>query len=139
MKDERGQALAEFALAALVFFPLVFGVIDFGRAIYQFNGVSQAAREIARVASVYPASDFTNQSTWPQKIKDVVAVQKRLIPNLDVRSIKCVDTNGNAATPCDFSTDSVMVEAHAPFTGVTPGISMLGTFDMKGVSSVQIQ
>lgn len=130
--SQRGQALAEFALAALVFFALVFGVVDFGRAIYQFNGVSQAAREIARVASVHPGTDFTST-----EITAAIDVQKGLIPNLEAPIIKCVDASGAVATPCDFSTNSVIVEIHAPFTGITPGINLLGTFDMKGVSSVQ--
>ena len=32
------------------------GTIDLGRAAYQYNGVAQAAKELARVASVHPGT-----------------------------------------------------------------------------------
>ena len=42
----RGQALVEFSLAVTVFLLLVMAIVDFGRGIYMYNGVSQAAREV---------------------------------------------------------------------------------------------
>ena len=39
----RGQALVEFALAITVFLLLMMAIVDFGRGIYMYNGVSQAA------------------------------------------------------------------------------------------------
>ena len=50
--SSRGQSLVEFALAAPVIILLIFAVFDFGRAIYAYNAVSNAAREGARVAIV---------------------------------------------------------------------------------------
>ena len=55
-RDHRGQALVEFALVIIVFLVILMGIVDFGMAIYKFNGVSQAAREIARVTSVHPCA-----------------------------------------------------------------------------------
>ena len=52
--DERGQGLVEFALVLPIFLMLLLGVFDLGMAIYRMNGTSQAAREIARAASVHP-------------------------------------------------------------------------------------
>ena len=51
---ETGQALVEFSLAFIVFVVLLMAIFDFGRGIFMFNGVSQAAREIARATSVEP-------------------------------------------------------------------------------------
>lgn len=42
----------EFAILIPVLFALVFGIIDFGRALYTFHFVSEAAREATRWASV---------------------------------------------------------------------------------------
>src|SRR5262245_19806482 len=47
----RGQGLVEFALVLPVFLVLIFGIIDGGRAVFSYNQVSQAARNVARVAS----------------------------------------------------------------------------------------
>lgn len=49
---QRGQVLVEFAFAGLLFFTLLFAVIDFGRALYAYDQLAQAARVGARYASV---------------------------------------------------------------------------------------
>jgi Flp pilus assembly protein TadG len=136
-----GQALVEFSLAFVVFSMLVFGIVDFGRAIYQFNAVSQAAREIARVTSVHPGTDFTNPAGRSPETNAVIGVQQGLVPGLVVApdAIKCVDTSGAVHTPCDFSKDSVRVVVTAPFKAFTPPMNAWVAWDMKGSSSVQIQ
>ena len=45
-----GQALVEFALVVPVLILLLFGILDFGRAIYAYNTIADAARDGARVA-----------------------------------------------------------------------------------------
>jgi Flp pilus assembly protein TadG len=136
-----GQALVEFSLAFIVFSVLVFGVIDFGRGIYQYNAVSQAAREIARVTSVHPGTDFTTVAGRSPETNAVIEVQRGLVPGLVVATdaIKCVDTAGMVDPTCDFSLDSVSVTVAAPFKAITPPMNALGTWTMKGTSSVQIQ
>ncbi|MHB0876200.1 MAG: TadE/TadG family type IV pilus assembly protein [Anaerolineae bacterium] len=52
-----GQALVEFALTAVVFLALVFGVLEFGRAIYAYSVVANTAREAARFAAAHPGED----------------------------------------------------------------------------------
>jgi Flp pilus assembly protein TadG len=49
---ERGQAVAEFAVAATFFFAMIFGVIDFGRALFTYDLVANAARSGTRWAMV---------------------------------------------------------------------------------------
>ena len=50
---QRGQALAEFALVAPIFFLLLFAIIDFGRYVYYVQILNNAAREGARYAIVH--------------------------------------------------------------------------------------
>jgi Flp pilus assembly protein TadG len=50
--SSRGQGLVEFALILPVLILIFMGVFDFGRAIYAYNSVSNAAREGARVGIV---------------------------------------------------------------------------------------
>ena len=48
----RGQSLVEFALIFPVLVLLLFGIVDFGRAIYDYNTLANAARVGVRVAIV---------------------------------------------------------------------------------------
>lgn len=52
---ERGQALVEFALVGIVFFLLVLGMIDVGRAVWNYNTLAEATREGTRYAIVHGA------------------------------------------------------------------------------------
>lgn len=47
-----GQGLVELALVLPVLLLIFMGIVDFGRAIYAYNSVSNAAREGARVGIV---------------------------------------------------------------------------------------
>lgn len=49
----RGQALAEFALVAPIFFVLLFGIIEGGRFILYYETLNNATREGARYAIVH--------------------------------------------------------------------------------------
>ncbi len=53
---ERGQAIVEFALAATVALTVIFGVVDFGRALYTYDLVTGAARVGTRYAIVHGSS-----------------------------------------------------------------------------------
>jgi TadE-like protein len=49
-RSQRSQGLTEFAIIAPVILLLTFGIIDFGRALYLYITLQQAANEGARVA-----------------------------------------------------------------------------------------
>jgi Flp pilus assembly protein TadG len=51
-RDERGVAVVEFAMVVIPLFLLVFGVIDFGRALNYYNDLTQLAGQGARFAAV---------------------------------------------------------------------------------------
>jgi Flp pilus assembly protein TadG len=51
-RGERGSALVEFALVSTALLMLIFGIIDFGRALYTYHLVSNAARLGTRYAIV---------------------------------------------------------------------------------------
>ena len=60
-RRQRGQTLVEFALVALLFFVVLFGLIEFARALWTWNTIVQATRAGARFAVVETpvASDTT--------------------------------------------------------------------------------
>ena len=47
-----GQALAEFALVFPIAILILLAVFDVGRAVFAYNGLTNAAREGARLAAV---------------------------------------------------------------------------------------
>jgi Flp pilus assembly protein TadG len=67
----RGQALAEFALVAPIFFLLLFGIIEAGRFIFYYEILNNATREGARYAIVHGMNSF--DCTGPPSKPDVSA------------------------------------------------------------------
>lgn len=143
-KPEGGQALVEFSLTIVVFLTILMGVVDFGTAIYKYNGVSEAAREIARVTSVHPCVSPTALTCAPgtppsAETQAVIGTQKTLVPSLVVAAIQCVDDSGVPVTdPCDFSQHSVNVTVTATYGPITPLLNLTGIWTLKGSSSAQL-
>ena len=64
-RRSRGQALAEFALVAPLFFLILFGIIEAGRFIFYYEILNNATREGARYAIVNGANSLTCSSGPP--------------------------------------------------------------------------
>ena len=139
-RENRGQALVEFSLAIIVFLTLLLAVFDFGRAIYQYNGVAQAAREIARVTAAHAGTDFTTTAGRSVETLAVIATQKGLIPNLGDPDITCVELDGTVITGSCEAGKWINVEIHAPFSPITPLFGITDSWDLFSAStSVQLQ
>jgi len=52
LHNERGTAVVEFALVAIPLCFIVFGILDFGRALNYYNNLTQLAGQGARAATV---------------------------------------------------------------------------------------
>jgi Flp pilus assembly protein TadG len=68
LRDQQGTAVVEFAIVALPLFLLVFGILDFGRAMNYKNGLTSLANQAARYAIVNrdptaPANPFPSCSS----------------------------------------------------------------------------
>lgn len=63
LRSERGTAVVEFALVAPLLFFLVFGIIEFGRALNYYNDLTQLAGQGARAAIVTRNPDGTAVGT----------------------------------------------------------------------------
>lgn len=55
--NERGSTLVEFAIGVTVFATAMFGVIEFGRALWTHNALTDAARRGARYAVLHTPND----------------------------------------------------------------------------------
>jgi Flp pilus assembly protein TadG len=56
-KDDRGATLLEFAIGATVFLTVLFGVLEFGRALWVHNALTDAVRRGARYAVIHSPAD----------------------------------------------------------------------------------
>lgn len=57
-RDDRAQALVEFAMVLPLLLILVFGIIDFGRALQAYVTVNNSSREGGRLGSINPNGDI---------------------------------------------------------------------------------
>lgn len=83
MKNNRGQVLIETALILPLLLLLIFGMVDFGRAMYTKNTLTNAARSGARAAAVtsplYPIPPATPLSlATPATGEPANSIQKTL-------------------------------------------------------------
>src|SRR4051794_32419899 len=132
---EAGQSIVEFALGVTIFLMLLMAVVDGGRAIYQLNGVSEAAREIARTTSVHPGGTLGSST----ETAATVGVQGRLVPALTVLAYSCIDIAGTTVSGSCQPGDWVRVSGRSRFTPVMPVLSMFGSLDLVSSSSARIE
>jgi Flp pilus assembly protein TadG len=95
-RDERGTALVEFALLAPLLFLLLFGIVDFGRALDYYNQVTQLAGQGARAAAVNRMPDgtaITSGSALQNQIATVYTAQPELKKGIVVCIVGPVPTN----------------------------------------------
>jgi len=138
-RRSRGQALVEFALVLPLLILIFMGLFDFGRAVFAWNTLSNAAREGARVAIVdqtavagvpIGATEAANQASGlgldASDVNDVEVLY--LLPDLSGncagRSLGCI----------------VDVTVHYDFSAITPIIgSVIGPIDLVATTQLPIE
>jgi hypothetical protein len=136
----RGQALVEFSLALIPFLLLLMAIFDFGRAIYIYNGVSQAAREVARTASVHPQGGLSPVG-YSVDAQQTIGTQQALVPGLTIDEPMCVlsaaaDDSSATAQPC-AENEFVVVRASSTYTPVSL-LGFLGTIQIESKARIQV-
>jgi hypothetical protein len=120
-----GQAIVELAVAAPLLALMLFGLIDFGRAFFQYIAVVEAAREGAR----YATYGFSNLSSAGSPAQDTVQGRIKLadgglnIPNNASHIvIRFFDSTVSPAKLCaHYDYPSNAIAWNAPYTAPTPG------------------
>lgn len=85
--NERGATLVEYSIAVMVFMTAMFAVIEFGRAIWVHNALSDAARRGARYAVLNSAGNV-------DQVKNVVVYgdpaggSQPTVPNLATTNVQ---------------------------------------------------
>jgi len=120
---ERGSNLIEFALTLPLLLWIMFGVFDLGRAVFAQNVISNAAREGARYAIIYP-----------EDTDGIVQRVEAAAFGLDLNDL-AVEVNSTLTT--------VTVSVTYSFTAVTPLIGILlgegGTMTLQAASTMNIE
>ena len=143
-RGHRGQALVEFALILPIFMLILVGLIDFGRAVYAYNTVNQAAREAARLAIV----DQTVAHVQDEGAKSAVSLgigaadiivdfRDRTTPDVPGSCLAAVAGDENNTDGIVFCIAVVTVpyeyEAATPIIG-----NLLGTIHIEGESRFKV-
>lgn len=136
LRRAEGQTLIEFSLGVTVFLMLLIGTIDLGRGVFMFNGVSQAAREIARETSVHPGAGGLGASAESLAVVDL---QQALVPGLGTPVFECVDIAGTTLTGSCQPGSWVRVTVSTEFRPALPLLALMGPFDLTSTSSAEIQ
>lgn len=141
-RDERGQALVEFALILPVFLLIVLGILEVARAVWQENTLAYAAREGTRYAIVHgagsesPSGPGASTYTAPDQdtaVGDVVRRAAIGVPSITV-SVTWPDGNNQRNS-------RVTVAASAPFVPLPSQYLLGGAFSisLRGGSELVIQ
>lgn len=123
---ERGSALIEGALSLTVFLMIIFGIMEFGRAVFAYNFVSSAARTASRYAMVRGSS-----SGHPATTSDISNFVSNQAIGLD-RSAVTVTTTW---TPDNSPGSTVKVAVKYSFQPIAPFIPT-GTWNLQTSSQI---
>jgi Flp pilus assembly protein TadG len=127
-KEASGQAIVEFAIVSLAFFMMVFGTIDFGRAIYMYSQLHNAVQDGARVGKTDPAGVAAIQNK-------VIDVASSFDLTADDVTVTCYKSDGTLTDQCSTSS-KIRVEATAEFTAITQDFLGISPITLKASSRV---
>jgi Flp pilus assembly protein TadG len=90
--NEKGSTLVEFSIGVLVFATAMFAVLEFGRALWVHNALTDAARRGARYATLHSANDIS-------AVKNIVVYGnsagsgEAMLPNLSTANVDVTYNN----------------------------------------------
>lgn len=97
-RQERGQALVEFAAVLLPLVLILVGIIQFGFLFSAYVGVSNAAREAAREGTVYQFDPSMNQGQNDLARCDVIANAAKRALDEEVPGDAALGPSGSVVT-----------------------------------------
>lgn len=138
-RRERGAALVEFAMVLPLLVALLFGIVEFGIALNDYQSIRHGVREGARQAVVREFGSTTTSCTSivaPDEVKKVICLTKdRIGLGNDVRVRVDYNAPDPAAPAGDHGSVSVCAQRNVdPITGAIPaidGISLKSGIQMR--------
>jgi len=141
-RPPEGQALVEFALVFPVVLLLILGLFDVGRLVFVYNGLTNAAREGARLAIVNQDKSLVAQRV--QETAFGTEVSNTTTPD-DLVSYffdkpNATDPTANPQCTTIVTGCVAVVTARANWTAITPIIgSIIGPIDLVGRSELPVE
>lgn len=141
-----GAATVEFALVSIVFFTVLFGIIEGGRLIYDYNRVSFAARDGARWAAVHASASGGREKTKAEIQAYVSDRSFGLVPATDPANasddgvvVETINLDGTVAVwPTNNAPDNlVRVTTSAIFTPIV-GLVPIGQLTLRSAATMLI-
>ncbi len=126
-EPEMGQTAVEFALTVPVIILVIFGIFDFGRAVWYYNTLSEAAREGTRYAMVHgatsssPVGPGASSYTAPNRDTIVEGVVERYAFGMDVSQVTVLSTWPDGGNKSGQRVNVEVQYTYAPLTGVILG------------------
>lgn len=119
-RNQLGAAVVEFALIGLVFFVLLFGILEMGRTLFTWNAAAEATRYGARVAAV---CDMNSPA--------IVNRMRQIMPNLTSGNVSVSYLpNGCNKSNCIYVRVSIVnfqVTTHIPVVGTVLNVPPFAT------------
>ena len=89
---QKGTTTVEFAIIGMLFFIILFGIVEVGRALFVWNGLADITRRAARIAAVCPPNDA---SVIPAAIYDAAGNGSGIISGLAPSHVKVLYLDAN--------------------------------------------
>ena len=137
-RAHRGQALVEFALILPIFILLLVGIFDMGRAVYDYNVISNAARQAMRVAIVdQNTTAITNEAV--QHSIGIATASNVTVQFVDTATATTYSQCPPAPNGCKLGWQAVVTVTY-DYTAATPVIgNLVGTIGMASTSKQAIE
>ncbi len=103
---QRGSGMPEFAIVSLAFFLLLFGILEFGRALYMYHTISNAARIGSRWAIVRGSASCSGPIDHCSAASaDVQTYVQSQVPIVDSGSLAVTANWPGGNSTCTSTTD----------------------------------
>ncbi|MHC1721443.1 MAG: TadE/TadG family type IV pilus assembly protein [Clostridiaceae bacterium] len=123
MRNEKGQAAIEFALALPIIIFLLFGIVDFGKMLYTANTLNMLSQQAARIVSLEDVDTLTDE-----EVEDLVLDADNTHVSIDVSP----DTRDRG----DYAT---VVVTYDDVQYITPLISNIMPESISSTSVIRIE
>lgn len=132
-----GQTMVEFAIVSVAFFMVVFGTVDFGRAIYLYSELHNAVRDVAREGKVKTANGFgINTASLEDHVYNHWNPETQTTKTRP--GLKDVEATVTCVGGCT-SGNTLVVEASLPFEAITTSFLGLSPITLKASASVTLE
>ncbi|HNS51321.1 MAG TPA: pilus assembly protein [Anaerolineae bacterium] len=148
LKGGQGQGLVEYALILPLLLLLLFGIVEFGWAVFAYNTVGNAAREVARCCVIpYPNATEPDQLSRCQIESQLAACEQAAVDHFSTAVQLVAGAGGSfsfsAPTVADPRVGIAVTYAHRLITGYIAGVLGLdpdtATFTLHTAATMRVE